>query len=245
MDVKVRLHMTNIVENGKVRIVKLYETGNTNAEFLINGTLKFEANKAGSFEFDILPSHPYYSLFRRYVHYVSVTINEDPEMWEDQEPGELYFTDGIAFYGRILTVSMSFNRVKHVTCEGLLANLIDAPMYNDMSNDVGTLSELTENGFREVVYEYPSDTPGTYKRKVIAVNDESKELYRVTGDANIMWMKAGDAYANVMQRHDLSFNPASISSTTIDDIDVYGGESVGDFISSELVGIYGGFLKME
>lgn len=249
INVKVRLHRPHVIENDKIKVHMLYETGNTNSEFLINGALKFEANKAGSFEFDILPAHPCYSLLRRYRQYVSVTINEDPDMWEEHEDAIIYLddddpiSDGIVFYGRILSIAMSFNRVKHVVCEGLLANLIDAPMYNDMSNDIGTLADLEKDGFIEVVYEYPTDEPGTYRRKVIATDDESKELYRITGDANIMWMKAGDAYCNIMQRTDIHFREASISSDNMDDIDVYGGESVGDFITSELIGIYGGFIK--
>ena len=241
MIVKARLHRPFDKVGGKTQINMLYETGNENAEFIINGSLKFEANKAGSFEFDILPAHPCYSLIRRYRSYISVTINEDDEMWVGDDDVS-YLDDGIVFFGRILTISMSFNRVKHVVCEGLLANLVDAPMYNDLTHDPGTLSELDDGGSTQIIYQRNKD--GTITRKVIAIDEETTEVYKVTGDANLMWLKAGDSYGNITQRKDIRFLPADISSETMDDVDVYGGQSVGDFITGELVGVYGGFMKL-
>jgi len=241
MIVKARLHRPFDKVGGKTQINMLYETGNENAEFIINGSLKFEANKAGSFEFDILPAHPCYSLIRRYRSYISVTINEDDEMWVGDDDWS-YIDDGIVFYGRILSITMSFNRVKHVVCEGLLANLVDAPMYNDLTHDPGTLSELDDDGIRYIMYHGASVENPT--NNVIAIDDETTEVYKVTGDANLMWLKAGDSYRNITQRSDIRFIGADISSEAMDDIDVYGGQSVGDFITGELVGIYGGFLKM-
>lgn len=256
MDVKVRLHRTTMKDsNGKVVVQLLHETGRTDDRFIINGSLKFEANKAGSFEFDILPSHPRYADLRRYVHYVSVTINEDDEelVGDDEliidEEGSQSFRS-VVFYGRILSISMAFNRVKHVTCEGLLANLVDAPMYNDISNVVGTLAEYESDGVtRRTITKKEFDKKGkwtgSYIATLVSENDESKQLYKVDGSAGEMWIKAGDAYRNLMQREDISFAESEFTiGEDRDDIDVYSGQSVGDFVTGELIDVYGGFLQM-
>lgn len=276
MDVKVRLHRNPLTENidQDQKIGLLYQTGNTNSRFIINGNLKFEVNKAGSFEFDILPAHPAYSILKRYTQYVSVTINEESTIWDkpdvdegtdiDMDTGEAHdYIDladaGLVFYGRILSISMDFSRVKHVVCEGLMANLVDAPMFNDMADDIGKLLWLeTATLYQEVIVDgkvigvvkveqEEEEEEDEDKEDVVEGDGDSRswELYRISGDANIMWEKAGNAYKHIMNRRDIRFVSANISSENIDDIDVYSGQSVGDFITSELVGVYGGFLKMK
>ena len=177
---------------GEAVVYTLYEVGSGDSDYLINGTLKLEVNKAGTFEFDILPSHSYYSVLRRYIHYVCVK--------EDDE---------ILFYGRILSMTLSFNGMKHVTCEGLLANLLDCPMYNP---DAST----------------------------------TDKLFTVGGSPFVMFETAIRAYRNRVRDDIYSGDVRSdANSLVLEDVDVSGGTSVGDFILNELVESVGGFLQME
>lgn len=177
---------------GEAVVYTLYEVGSGDNDYLLNGTLKLEVNKAGTFEFDILPSHSYYSVLRRYIHYVCVK--------EDDE---------ILFYGRILSMTLSFNGTKHVTCEGLLANLLDCPMYNP---DAST----------------------------------TDKLFTIGGSPFVMFENAIRAYRNRV-RDDIysGYVRSDANSLVLEDVDVSGGTSVGDFILSELVEAVGGFLQME
>lgn len=170
----------------------LYEVGSGDSDYLLNGTLKLEINKAGTFDFDILPSHTYYSVLRRYIHYI--TVKEDDE---------------VLFYGRILSMNLSFNGMKHVTCEGLLANLLDCPMYNP---DAAT----------------------------------TDKLFTIGGSPFVMFENAIRAYRNRIRDDIYSGDVRSDANDyNLEDVDVSGGTSVGDFISSELVEAVGGFLLFE
>lgn len=99
----------------------LYRSGNEDKDFIDNLSLSLEVNKAGTFSFSILPSHTYYSMLRRYIHYISVEDLDDNE---------------VLFYGRIYSIDMSFNGEKNISCEGAMANLLDSPMYNVVNYDI-------------------------------------------------------------------------------------------------------------
>ena len=177
---------------GLVAVYTLYEVGSGDSKYLLNGTLKLEVNKAGTFEFDILPSHSYYSVLRRYIHYICVKEDDD-----------------ILFYGRILSMNLSFNGTKHVVCEGLMANLLDCPMFNP---DAGT----------------------------------TDKLFTIGGSPFVMFENAVRAYRNRIRDDIYSGDVRSdANDIELEDVDVSGGTSVGDFITGELVESVGGFLQME
>lgn len=190
---EVTVRQPGVMTNNRQLEYKLYEVGSGDNNYISNATLKLEVNKAGSFEFDILPFHTHYSILRRYVHYVTV-----------RDEGE------VIFYGRILTMSLSFNGTKHVVCEGLMANLLDCPMYNPLA-------------------------PTTDK------------LFTIYGTLGQMFDTAISAYRNLVRTDIVNSGnyPNGTSSITLEDIDVSGGTSVGDFVTSELIEAYGGFLEME
>ena len=188
----VTLRQPGVMQNDRQLEYVLYEVGSGDNDYISNGTLKLEVNKAGSFEFDILPFHTYYSLLRRYIHYITV-----------MDEGE------IIFYGRILSMSLSFNGTKHVVCEGLMANLLDGPMYDPNASS-------------------------------------TDKLFTISGSPGNMYRKAIKAYRNrVRQDIESGSTPSGTLDVTLEDIDVSSGTSVGDFITSELVESYGGFLEME
>ena len=214
---------------GLATVYTLYEVGSGDSNYLLNGTLKLEVNKAGTFEFDILPSHSYYSVLRRYIHYIcvkefetGVTTNySDVELPDDIviEGGESENEDAtsivdlgdtqIVFYGRILSMSLAFNGTKHVVCEGLMANLLDCPMYNPF-----------------------------------ATNPD--QIFTISGTPFHMFFTAISAYRNLI-RQDIYLGDVNDEADDyeFEDIDVSGGTSVGDFIASELADAHGGFLKMD
>lgn len=235
----VSLHQPGVYRNGKAVIYTLYDTESGDSDFILNSTLKLEVNKAGSFEFDILPSHSCYSILRRYIQYVSI---KEYRTFFQQDYGEIEIPEGviidgipyaedidldgettapmfndlgdtqIVFYGRILSMNLSFNGTKHIVCEGLMANLLDCPMYKSGA-----------------FY-----TPMTQDK-----------LFTISGTPANMFSTGINAYRNLIRTdiyEGVVHNEAN--SYTFDDIDVSGGTSVGDFISGELVEAHGGYLNM-
>ncbi len=225
----VRLHQPGVYNptTGKAVTYTLYEVGSGDSDYLLNATLKLEVNKAGTFEFDILPSHSYYSILRRYVQYISVReFNTGVPVTSLELPDDVVIDDEpvtpspdsdsddthIIFYGRILSIALSFNGIKHVVCEGLMANLLDCPMY----------------------------CTGHYHDGMTA-----EKIFTVSGTPETMFKTAINAYRNLL-RTDIILGTIndSADSYTFEDIDVSNGTSVGDFITSELVEAHGGFLRM-
>ena len=229
---EVTLHQPGVYNpsTGKAVTYTLYEVGSGDNDYLLNGTIKLEVNKAGTFEFDILPSHSYYSVLRRYIHYICVkefdtgvyTNYDDVELPDDIviENGGVETGDDvkpiidlgdtqIVFYGRILSMSLSFNGTKHVVCEGLMANLLDCPMYNPFATS-------------------------------------ADKIFTIGGTPYEMFFTAINAYRNRI-RPDIFLGNADDKTTDyeLEDIDVSGGTSVGDFITSELVEAHGGYLRMD
>lgn len=226
----VSLHQPGAYINNKAVVYQMYDVGSDSSDFLLNANLKLEVNKAGTFEFDILPSHSCYSILRRYIHYISVkeygtgVTREDASESDIDIPGDATLPDGspelvnlgdtqIVFYGRILSLSLSFNGTKHVVCEGLMANLLDCPMY----------------------------VTGTYHDGIT-----TDDLFKVSGTPATMYLAAINAYRNLIRTDIFVSNVNSEADDyEFEDIDVSGGTSVGDFITGELVEAHGGFLRMD
>ncbi len=191
---EVSLYQPGIINpsTGKAVTYELYEVGSGDNDYILNATLKLEANKAGTFEFDILPFHSYYSVLRRYIHYVCVKEDDD-----------------ILFYGRILNMNLAFNGTKHVTCEGLMANLLDCPMYDPNASTVD-------------------------------------KIFTISGSPGSMFSKAIKAYRNRIRTDIQAGNvPSGMFDYDLEEIDVSGGTSVGDFVLSELIEGVGGFVRIE
>lgn len=221
----VSLHQPGVYNpsTGQAVTYTLYDVGSGDNDYLLNPVVKLEANKAGTFEFDILPSHSYYSVLRRYIHYVEVKefevtrtseieveIPESTIIEGEVSPSFANLGDAeIVFYGRILSISLSFNGVKHITCEGLMANLLDCPMYDPL-----------------------------------AISQD--KIFKISGSPYDMFFTAIAAYRNRIRQDifkGMVFNGAG--AYRLEDVDVSGGTSIGDFITSELVEPIGGYLRME
>lgn len=174
-----------------------------NGNYIIPGVLKHEINKAERFEFDILPSNTHYNSIKRFVTYFEV-IDTTSEI-----------NNIIMFYGRVRTISKDFDRTKHVVCEGLLANLMDAPLFQRTNskqavdvNTVGSNSSTARNLFVNAIACY---------NLILNRDDIDSSL----DDCDVSFTNSEDG---------LTFKNA---------VD----KQVGDFIYNDLVASYGGFIE--
>ncbi len=77
-----------------------------------NPKVTLEVGKSGSFQFEIPPTNLYYSSLQQLKTKVKVDYSDETSEYE-------------LFRGRVFTVSINFNKMKTVYCEGLLAYLVD------------------------------------------------------------------------------------------------------------------------
>ena len=94
--------MYNILCDG----VNIYDSSPQSG--LLNPKLDLTLNEPGSLTFDMLPTHSYYDTITPLSSSVEVMENEN-----------------LIFFGRVLDVTITFNKVKKVTCEGALGYLYD------------------------------------------------------------------------------------------------------------------------
>lgn len=76
---------------------------------VFNAKCNLEVNKTGSLNFEILPTHPYYSVFKK--HKSRVTLCQNGK---------------VLFCGRVLNDDITFEKIKKVECEGELSYLLDS-----------------------------------------------------------------------------------------------------------------------
>lgn len=209
--------------------ILLYSSDEKTEYNVIPGTLRKEINKPESFEFDIYPTI-YNEVGRvEYADVLPLEVGSDYISIEDTN----YSNDdnnGILFYGRIIGIDYSIQGKRHVICEGLLANLTDFPMYMPSS----------ENPNGKSVDEF----------------DRADGMHNVhTRDTGYIFEYAMRAYNEGTERTDIhegtvSSNNVYTKETADDDGDNWfsftypWSQSVGDFIMSQLINVYGGMLKM-
>lgn len=75
---------------------------------LSSASISLENGKAGTFVFNVLPTHPYYDVFEIRKHQIDV--------WQN---------DSIIFSGIITDMSVGFYAIKKITCEGMMTLLND------------------------------------------------------------------------------------------------------------------------
>lgn len=110
---------------------KIYSTEDPENYNIVPGVIKKEVNKAGSFEFDIYDFQTFrHNLIER-ITYISVE-----NAGYDRSSYYRYM-----FYGRVTNVNVSLNGQWHVTCEGLLSDLMDVPLYMPSNESGGKKSK--------------------------------------------------------------------------------------------------------
>lgn len=194
----------------------LYSTNNPGNYNCIPGLIKSEVNKAGSFEFDIYINDNINSIYVPTARRDYISVEDTTKERND--------ADRYLFYGRIIQVEHDMSGKCHCQCEGLLAELLDYIMYMPTDNAGGANSEYgiwrvrTKN--TQYLFQYALDA---YKEMKVA-NHNYYDISRGTVDAS-----------NIMQNDD---------DEGWFDYKFPWNRSVGEFISSELINVYGGILRM-
>lgn len=127
---------------------------------LIEPKLTLEANKAGSFEFKIPPTHPQYNSLKKMVS--EVVVKEDGTE---------------IFRGRITEDGELFNKTKKIFCEGDLAYL------NDSVQHPAEYHDMTVRGYLETILNAHNDQVASdrqFQVGIVTVKDSNDSLYRYT-----------------------------------------------------------------
>lgn len=95
---------------------------------IVNPVVTLEVNAAGSFEFVVTPTHPYYDKIKKRTSVISVYRDEDTEP---------------IFQGTCVSETVDFFKQKKITCEGELSYLNDSILRPQKYQDVTVLTLLT------------------------------------------------------------------------------------------------------
>ena len=215
----------------------LYSTASPTSYNFIPGVLKKEINKSESFEFDIYPSQSRGSLdpdlieLKTGYHYISIE--------DTNTSGPLgQIAPKIMFYGRISHVEYDLQGKRHVTCEGLLSNLLDFPMFNPYHSGYND---------RDIPIEIRSGIHRVVNRTYLGLFYNAINAYRcgTRRDDIILWDPNDDT-----EMPEITKQYESSESEEDPDAGYYKylypwEKSVGEFIESELIGVFGGIIKLE
>lgn len=212
MNRTIEIYLWSGSENGTKTLI--YSTDNPGIYNMIPGTIRSEVNKAGSFEFDIYDFQTFrYSITER-LTYVSV---EDAGF--DVRNNSRYL-----FYGRVQNITVDITGHWHVTCEGLLADLMDIPLYMPSSDAGGKDSKY---GIWRL---YTQSSDYLFRYALTAYNELSGKRNIVCGvvdNTNYVINETDDEEDNDYFNYEYPWD-----------------QTVGDFILNELVNNYGGIIRV-
>lgn len=171
---------------------------------ILNPRLTLEMGKAGSFQFSLPPSNSLYNTLTKLKTIITVTL-DDTEI----------------FRGRILTMDRSFNNVKQIYCEGVLAYL------NDSVQPSEKFTGKTHDLFAQIIEGHNKMVEPAKQFKMGKITAENRDII-ITGTSDET--EDGD---------DDSFDYKQIA------INAMTGEwkSSWEFISSYLIAYAGGYLR--
>ena len=201
----------------------LYDTAENSEDHVLNGKINLEINKAGSFEFDILPSHSCYAMLRTFIQYIRVTS------YTNNAP--YHVDERIQFYGRISNISLDISGTKHVTCEGLLSNLSDVPMYFPIAPDVQSLYTNRLNKFvngNNTEYHHQSSNACIMETLKSYYKNIRKDIYPII---------------NLIGFVDFPSDPSDTADNP--EIDWSNGSPICDVLFDAFVKTYGGYIYMK
>lgn len=226
MAFEVYAHFDVFVVNNEdtFRRVLIYSTNGNNEDFIVPSEIKFETNKAPSFEFNLLPNNSEYDSFKRYSTYIEVDdTTDDPSNPE------------IIFYGRINSISLNFDKSKNITCEGILANLSDTISFAIATTDINNWSDTfkTLNGVSD-----SNEPPVSVFRDLLHCYAYAIKRFNCYG-ADISYLNSSS------QHYGVSVTDAITTDEDLwaDTEGIFGGNAY-DYLISNLVNVYGGILRM-
>lgn len=209
----------------------IYDSEQNNKYNIVPGTLKKQLNKPDYFEFDAYLQNEYdpdctdeaFGL-DLYVGFSYISI-EDTEYSNDDN-------NGILFYGRISGIVYEMSGVRHVSCDGLLSNLSDFPMYMPSSENPGngrlSVEEFDKaDGIHNV---HTRDTKYIFQYAITAYNEGTERKDVVLG--------------NVSRNNIYTKEPSEDDDDNWFSFKYPWDQSVLDFITSNLINVYGGLLEI-
>lgn len=230
-----------------------YDSSSGNIErSIVSPKLKIELNKAGSFSFTILPSHPMYDFFTKMKTYIRI-------MQDDFE----------VFRGRVLQIEDSTYKEREIECEGDLAYLIDSLQPPDKTttstNNSSTAASVSNNYYRNSATNYVDGL--TYQNGIKNLSTAQRNSitsgYTVqtvmtptvpkTGESNTRETIARH-FSNYIDRHnnqveiEKRFNVGNVTVTLKDnptsgqDFDSTSYRTTKTAIDSDLVKYFGGYV---
>lgn len=140
------------------RTVKTYQLIG-DEQGLISAVIKKELDKPSSFTFSIDPTHTAYSEIALFSTYLDVT-----------------YSSTCVFYGRAIEVSVGYDRVKKVTCEGCMAFL------DDTLTPTISISDLS--GWQSLVSRYNTSVSLEGDRKTLTFVFDSNITYTAYSNTN-------------------------------------------------------------
>lgn len=168
-----------------------------------------ELNKTGSLSFDIAPNHPYYDM----IHKLSSVIT-------------LLEGDEVIFQGRVLDDDLSFDKTKHVECEGELAYLLDSIVrpYTYGGSVRGLVTQLIQSHNEQV------EKKKRFMVGQVTVEDPNDYITRAASAYPNTWSEFNDKCIKLLGGYvRLRYTPQQV--TYFDYIESYGNvnEQVIDF----------------
>lgn len=216
----------SIITNGKNGVNTIY-TSNVSAEdgdFVISPKIKKDTNKADSFEFMILPNHPYYNKFEKKKTYVYVKRDNK-----------------YIFRGRVSEIKTDIFRQRTVTCEGDLAYLADTVQFPNKETTTQKNTSSTKKHKRNTLYYVSGHETG------LETGSTSKDTVKMTPKAyfrNVIAVHNGQVNSTGDNERTFTVGSITVSDTNnSEDFERTSHQDTSSVISSDLLSVYGGILR--
>ena len=216
----------SIITNGKSGVNTIY-TSNVSAEdgdFVISPKIKKDTNKADSFEFMILPNHPYYNEFEKKKTYVYVKRDNK-----------------YIFRGRVSEIKTDIFRQRTVTCEGDLAYLADTVQFPNKETTTQKNTSSTKKHKRNTLYYVSGHETGH------ETGSTSKDTVKMTPKAyfrNVIAVHNGQVNSTGDNERTFTVGSITVSDTNnSEDFERTSHQDTSSVISSDLLSVYGGILR--
>jgi len=216
----------SIITNGKSGVNTIY-TSNVSAEdgeYVISPKIKKDTNKADSFEFMILPNHPYYNEFEKKKTYVYVKRDNK-----------------YIFRGRVSEIKTDIFRQRTVTCEGDLAYLADTVQFPNKETTTQKNTSSTKKHKRNTLYYVSGHETGheTGSTSKDTVKMTPKDYFR-----NVIAVHNGQVNSTGDNERTFTVGSITVSDTNnSENFERTSHQNTSSVISSDLLSVYGGILR--
>lgn len=171
---------------------------------ILSPRLTLEMGKAGSFSFQVPANHQYYNRFNQLTACITVEVDNE----------EL-------FRGRVLTNSLSFNKIRTIYCEGDLAYLVDSVQKGEKYE--GKVHDL----FRKIIEAHNARVEPAKRFTVGEITVENRDVFLAGQSDDIQDLETGD----------FDYKQIAINSIADEWMTSF------DYIESSIIDYTGGYLR--